>query len=573
MLDRGLARFADRLDSLEGPAAVRARSLAELGGPLDLKCALDQGAVKTPALQLLSDELEHLITTPGARLIVSFAPQEGKSESVIHAVLRALQYHPDWRVAFTSYAEWLARRNTGAARDLIQRHGSGAVDAMTGETVPDLLGLAIDPAHAAEGAWKLKGHRGGCIARGVGSGLTGAPVDFLVCDDPIKDARDASSPTIRGRLYDWWQQVSETRLAPGAPVIVVATRWHELDLSGWLIENDTRGEWRVLNIPALADGHTEDALNRPPGTWMQSARTDEHGNPRSDAEWERIRLRVGERAFAAMYQGRPAPAEGGVFKRAWFDTWRVDEAPAGCLPPTVVVDPADNEGDGDSAGIIVATVQPSTGRVFILDDLSAPMTVARWARIAMLACVRRGAATIAFERSLSQLPKRLREAWQGLYRQALALRQAGGDVDAAVMSLLRPGDGVEAREVIEAELLEIVGDFEDVLGFGPVGPQIKPIVAKGSKQLRMQLIAPMAETGRAVMVGRFPVLEHELSTWLPGNDSPDRSDAYAHTCALLGGVSGVASLGRTDERIPTNSTGSSRRASSSSARIGRSTRR
>lgn len=566
VLDRALLLAADRLEGVvEGPDLVRRRSLVTVDGPLGLKCVLDENAVRTPALNLLSAELEHLITTPGARLIVSFSPQEGKSESVIHAVLRALQYHPEWRVAFTSYAEWLARRNTGAARDLVLQYGSKAIDPLTGVAVPDRLGLAIDPAHSAEGAWKLLGHKGGCIARGVGSGLTGAPVDFLVCDDPIKDARDASSSTIRGRLYDWWQQVSETRLAPGAPVIVVATRWHELDLSGWLIENDTRGEWRVVNIPALADGQTEDALERPPGEWMVSARG------RTPEQWQAIRSRVGERAFSAMYQGRPAPLEGGVFKRAWFDTWRVPELPAGCLPATVVIDPADNEGDGDSAGIIVATSQPSTGRVFILDDLSAPMTVARWARIAMLACVRRGAPTIAYERSLSQLPKRLREAWQGLHRKALALRQAGGDVDAAVMSLLRPGDGAEVRELIETELLEIDADADAVLGFGPVGPQIKAIVAKGSKQLRMQLIAPMAETGRAVMVGRFPLLEHELATWLPGNDSPDRSDAYAHTCALLGGVSGVASLGRTDERIPTNSTGVGRRASS--ARIGRSTGR
>lgn len=564
-LDRAFALAADRLDgsALEGPALVRQRSLTELRGPLDLKCSLDPTAVRTPALELLSDELEWLLTTPGARMIVSFSPQEGKSESVRHAVLRALQRNPGWRVAITSYAEWLARQGSGAVRDLIARHGTNAVDALTGETMPDKLGLEISPDHSAEGAWKLRGHKGGCIARGVGSGMTGAPVDFLVCDDPIKDARDASSVTIRSRLYDWWQQVSETRLAPNAPVIVVATRWHEMDLSGWLIDNDTSHEWRVVNIPALADGQTEDALQREPGTWMESARG------RSTEQWEQIRRRVGERAFAAMYQGRPAPVEGGTFKRAWFDVWRVEDLPAGCQPPTVVIDPADNEGDGDSAGIIVATSHPESGRVFILDDASAPMTVARWARLAMLTCVRRDAPTIAYERSLSQLTKRIREAWNTLYREATAIHRVGGDLDAAIDRLLRPDDGPDVRAAHELAVAEIANDVDKILSFGPTGPNIKTIVARGNKQFRMQLIAPMVETGRAAMVGRFPVLEHQLSTWVPGMDSPDRADAFAHACALLSGMSS-ASLGRADDRVPTRSTS---RARATNSRITRSTRR
>jgi hypothetical protein len=558
------ALAADRLDgALTGPALVRHESLTTLRGPLDLKCALDPKAVRTPALELLSEELEWLITTPGARLIVSFSPQEGKSESVRHAVLRALQRNPDWRVAITSYAEWLARQGTGAIRNWIMQHGTNATDALTGEPVPDMLGLEIAPDNAAEGSWKLRGYTGGCIARGVGSGMTGAPVDFLVCDDPIKDARDAGSTTIRARLYDWWQQVSETRLAPNAPVIVVATRWHELDLSGWLIENDVNHEWRVVNIPALADGQTEDALQRDPGVWMESARG------RTPEQWEKIRTRVGERAFASMYQGRPAPMEGGTFKRAWFDVWRVNERPAGCMPPTVVIDPADNDGEGDAAGIIVATSHPETGRVFILDDASAPMTVARWARLAMLTCVRRDAPTIAYERSLSQLKKRIAEAWNTLYREATAIHRAGGDLDVAVDRLMRSDDGPDVRASHELAVAEIADDADKILSFGATGPAVKTIHARGDKQFRMQLIAPMVETGRAAMVGKFPVLEHQLATWVPGMDSPDRADAFAHACALLGGMSS-GSLGRADGRTPTRSTN---RARGNTSRITRSTRR
>ncbi len=562
-----MERAASRLEgaaSSGSPEAVRVASLLEHSGPLDLACALNPKLIRTPALELLSAELERVITVPGTRLIVSFSPQEGKSSLARAAVLRALQYNPDCRTAITGYAESLASDSSLAVRQMIESHGSSAKDDATGERVVDLLGLAIAPDQGAARGWKLRGFDGGVIARGVGSGMTGKPVDFLVCDDPIKDDRDASSSTIRSRLYNWWTTVSETRLSPGASVIVVATRWHELDLSGWLIANDDSHEWRVINIPALSDGKTDDALERPPGEWMESARG------RTVPQWEAIRRRVGERTFASMYQGRPAPLEGGVFKRAWFDTWRAEGLPAGCLPPTVVIDPADNEGDGDAAGIIVATSHPETGRVFILDDASAPMTIARWARMAMLVCVRRGAPTIAYERSLSQLPKRIREAWEGLHRQARALHASSGDQAEAVDRLMRDVDGPDVRAVLEQEVAEVAGLEQDILGFGKTGPRLTPIVAKGNKQLRMQLIAPMAETGRAVMVGRFPVLEHELATWVPGGDSPDRADAYAHACALLGGLSGVTTLGRADDRVPTSSTGLRNR---SAPRLTRSTRR
>jgi hypothetical protein len=564
VLDRALLLAADRLDGFDDAARVRARSLAEHAGPLDLKVALDPLSVRTPALALLSEELEWLITTPGGRLIVSCPPQIGKSELAKHAVLRALQYRPDCRVAFTSYAEWLAARNAGEVRDLILAHGSDARDALTGERLPDRLGLAIDPNRSAESAWRIRGHRGGVIAKGVGSGLTGAPVEFLVCDDPLKDDRDADSPTIRARLHEWWRTVAETRLAPGAPVLVIATRWHEQDLSGWLIDNDAAGEWRVVNIPAFADGKTPDALGRPAGEWMTSAR------PRTVAEWEQIRARAGERVFAAMYQGVPAPVEGGVFKRSWFDTWRVSELPAGCLPMTVVVDPADNDGEGDEAGIILATAQPSTGRVFIVDDLSAPMSVGRWARVAMLTCVRRDAPTLAYEKALSRLPKRMRDAWLALHQQALAVHRSGGDRAAALARLSRADDSPEATASIEQQLAELSdADVERIVAIGPSGPRLRQIVARGQKQARLQWVAPQFETGRAVIVGRLPQVEFQLATWLPGQDSPDRADAVAHAATLLDSAA-EASLGTASgERIPTRST--SRTAGG--ARIGRSTGR
>lgn len=459
------------------------------------------------------------------------------------AIVWALLDEPARRVVFASYAVSLARTSGRMVRGLIETHG-------------EHIGLEVSRSHADASDWELEGHRGGMFSTGRGS-MTGRPADVMVLDDPLRDQQEANSPIVLNALHDWYDSVVRTRLAPGAPMIVVATRWVENDLSGRFV-----GEgWPLVNIPALADGQTPDALERAAGQYLVSARGT------TPADWEKTRRDVGERTWAALYQGRPSPLEGGVFKTAWFDTWRIPELPAGCLPPTVVVDPADNEGDGDEAGIILATAQPDTGRVFILDDLSAPMTVARWARVALLTCVRRQAPSLAYEKSLSALPKRIREAWQTLHQQATAIRKANGNRPAALLRLLRADDSLDARDAVEHALAELSDDdVTAILTFGTSGPRIRAIVAKGAKQVRMQLAAPMFETGRAVLVGKHLVLEHQAVTWVVGRDSPDRVDALVHAVNLLAGAT-PGSLGRAQERLPTSSTQATR----GSSRIGRST--
>lgn len=125
----------------------------------------------------------------------------------------------------------------------------------------------------------------------------------------------ADSPTFRERAWDWWTSVGATRLSPGAPVVVVATRWHQEDLTGKLLSAEDGKLWDYLNLPAQADHNPEkgetDPLGREPGEFMVSARG------RTKKQWEAIKVRSGPRTFAALYQGRPSPNDGGVFPPEW----------------------------------------------------------------------------------------------------------------------------------------------------------------------------------------------------------------------------------------------------------------
>lgn len=269
---------------------------------------LDARTVQTPALQLIDQALVEAFNTPDSRLIITMPPQEGKSTRVARDFLIwALTQNPEIRIVAGSYGQGLANRNGRVVRNMILGH-------------PE-LGLGIAPDNGSVHEWQIAGHQGGMLAVGRGGLVTGMPAELLVIDDPIKDRKEADSATVRDTCWEWWTESLSTRLAPGAPVVVIMTRWHEDDLVGRLLAAEDGHLWRVLNIPAEADHDPakgeSDPLGRQPGQFMLSARG------RTERQWRAIRVRVGSRTWNALYQGRPAPAEGGVFKRDWWQEYTV----------------------------------------------------------------------------------------------------------------------------------------------------------------------------------------------------------------------------------------------------------
>jgi hypothetical protein len=495
------------------------------------------------------------------RWIISTTPQEGKTLRLgTAAPLWFLLRDPSRRIVVASYEQGLAARSCLAVRQLIETYGGG----YKGENrhgAEDHFGLVLDPDKAMQTNWQVADVpgrvNGGMTAVGVGSAFTGRSADILVIDDAVKDAKAADSPQQRKVIWDWFRAVATTRLAGNAIIIVIGTRWHEDDLIGRLLRRDDAEPtplWSRLVIRAQAE--SDDPLGRTAGEYLASAR-------KEGRDWIQIRRDVGERWWAALYQGRPAPEAGGVFKQDWFDRYRRTEAPE-LVTTKVFVDPADNEGAGNEAGVMCAG-KGVDERYYLLADRSDTMTSQRWLRVAFLMALEYGADEVAYEQSLSGLKRTARTVWKDMAREARKLhelwkalpRQAWpAHIDPkllgqAVDELARDDADAVEKSVLESNLIELWPWVPVAINLPVSGVPIRAFPAKGSKTFRAKIIAPLFEGGHVSYVGWFPELEHQLITWQESQKSPDRMDTAVHAFTELSRIGGASKVQPAQGRMPT----------------------
>lgn len=382
-MDALLERLADECEG---------KAVARFASPLDVARIVEPKTVQTPALDIIDAALIAAENGTGPRrLIISMPPQEGKSQRISrHFVTWLLTRDPSRRVAMVGYQDRISRRWGKQVRDDIA--GNSAA-----------LGIKVRSDSSAANEWQLVGHEGGLITSSVQGSLTGRPVDVMIIDDPHKDAKEAGSEVMQENVRDWWRMVASTRMPAGGGIIVlVQTRWHEMDLAGFLMSDVEGGaeDWHLINIPAQAvhdpakgeeckcgqrpgaNGSEmicvgSDILGRAPGEYMVSARG------RSVKDWEQRKRNAGTFGWTALYQGWPSPSEGGILKRAWWrqytqPRWVVlDNGAHHALGTEQVIISVDcTFKDTDGSDYVVMVVMARRGpRVWLLDLVRRRMDV------------------------------------------------------------------------------------------------------------------------------------------------------------------------------------------------------
>jgi predicted phage terminase large subunit-like protein len=260
------------------------------------------------------------------RLIVSMPPRHGKSELVSRRLpAYLLGLNPDAQIIAASYAADLAARMNRDVQRIIDSPAYARAFPATRISSKAVRTVGSDINHSYlrnMDLFEIIGRRGTYRCAGVGGGITGMGADFAIIDDPFKNRQEADSKARRELVWGWYTSTLFTRLEKGGKVLLTMTRWHEDDLAGRLLAGKARDEgddsaepWTLFEFPAIR----EDA----PGGVVNPH------DPRAQGEalWpgkydlkalRGIRRQVGPREFNALYQQRPAPQEGGLFKRKWM---------------------------------------------------------------------------------------------------------------------------------------------------------------------------------------------------------------------------------------------------------------
>lgn len=263
--------------------------------------------------RLMLEAIERTFARRHGRLMLFLPP--GSAKSTYASVVAPTYYmgqRPDARIILASYGSDLARRHGRRARQVVRSAGYAS-----------LFGCSPTASTSAADEWALT-NGSEYLAGGILSGITGNRAHGLIIDDPVRGREQADSPTIRAKTWDAYNDDLLTRLIPGGFVILVQTRWHEDDLAGRLLPKGYAGQsgqiecadgktWEVLNLPAQAE-RPDDPLGRAVGDYLWPEWFDEQ-------HWETFKRQ--SRTWAALFQQRPRPDEGGIFKEAWCrERWR-----------------------------------------------------------------------------------------------------------------------------------------------------------------------------------------------------------------------------------------------------------
>ena len=259
---------------------------------------MDPNYVYAKHVSALVAHLEALERRDIQKLAVFMPPRHGKTYHVS-------ERFPAWylgrnarkHVILASYAAELAEANSRKARGLV-----------SDDRWP-FPGVKVSEESAAVNRWHTS-EGGGCIAAGVGGGLTGFGAHLLIIDDPVKDRASADSEAQRNLAWNWYTDVARTRLMPGGVQLLAQTRWHEDDLAGRLLNSPGSSEWTILTLPAVA--MEDDQLGRQMGEALWPGAFPVEALP-SVTKGE-----ISKRAFEALYQQNPLPDSGLIFKREWF---------------------------------------------------------------------------------------------------------------------------------------------------------------------------------------------------------------------------------------------------------------
>ena len=152
------------------------------------------------------------------------------------------------------------------------------------------------------------------LSRSSGTNVTGYSADYIIVDDP-DSATKVNSPTERAKVHNFYFSGLYNRLTPPTLGIrvILQQRLHEEDLTGAILARQADKYHHVCLPAELTD------LLKP--TELKEFYIDGLLDPNrlSHDTLALFKTNLGSKGYTGQYLQAPAPDEGGIFKKEWFD--------------------------------------------------------------------------------------------------------------------------------------------------------------------------------------------------------------------------------------------------------------
>lgn len=231
-------------------------------------------------IRTLSRALMRIYTGDLKRLVVNMGPQHSKSSMVTLAYpLWLIFLDPDTNILIVNNSANLSEKFGIELREYIREYGSFFnVYLSDVKHAKNYLMFCDKDGQLYNGSIRLLG--------AGASNITGTSVDYLIMDDVYAGFEDIT-PSLLEKKLDWFKTIILQRLREHTKLIILHTRWHTNDISGYLKEHQAN-DYEFIEFPAILSDGTP--------LWPEAY---------SIETLQKRRQEMGERLFQSIYQQQP----------------------------------------------------------------------------------------------------------------------------------------------------------------------------------------------------------------------------------------------------------------------------
>jgi predicted phage terminase large subunit-like protein len=243
------------------------------------------------------------------RVIINIAPRMGKSEFSSYLFPAFfLGNYPEKKIIMGTHTAGLSEDFGRRVRNLIDS-----------EEYHELFpSTQVADDQKAAGKWSTSAG-GQYYAAGVGGALAGRGADLFVIDDPHSEQDvKANSRLAFDTAWSWFQTGPLQRLMPGGAVIIIMTRWSKLDLTGRLLDYQTKNPdsepWELVELPAILNEDTETEKSLWPEQWPLES-------------LKQKKAAMDPQYWNAQYMQNPVSNNAAIIARSKWRIWPGEEPP------------------------------------------------------------------------------------------------------------------------------------------------------------------------------------------------------------------------------------------------------